>query len=646
MKKNTVKLFVLAIALGSSLVVSAQEMKRSRAFKDNVVESKMRAEKFSIEDAAREKEVTEFARLNNLPMEIRKDNVYMRLTYVRNGEPIYTKTFNEETAITSRVDKLHPNGSSGLGLTGRYYDNPDANADPERINIGVWDGEYPKVTHPEFTGRFFPIDGPANNPQDHPTHVLGTLIATGIDADAKGMAYEGFGMVANFANDFGEMALNAGSLVLSNHSYGLAEPNNSVTGVYFGGFAKRVDQITFDHPYYQPVFAAGNEGDGTYDNLTDRGLAKNGITVAAINKLNWVDLNTPQIASFSNWGPADDNRIKPDISAAGVNIYSTMAHLPVNPVDYDKMSGTSMACPSITGALALIQQYYAIQHTPADDIGFSRTYMLSSSLRALMAHCATEAGAVGPDAKFGWGVINAEKMADVITKEGTESMILENTLTLNQEYTLEVEALGSEPLVVTLAWTDPAPNISDCPANDPFCSSASIALVNDLDITVVKGSTINYPWKLTSNPASLAIKGNNSVDNIEKVEVANASGTYTIKIKHKGNTLVNPANPSQQQQVYSLVVTGVDSPLAAGDFTKDSFSVWPNPAQDRLNISMASSLENGANATVYDIQGRVVLVSKISAADTELNIESLNTGVYMVKVVNGNKTDVKKFIVK
>ncbi len=58
------------------------------------------------------------------------------------------------------------------------------------------------------------------------------------------------------------------------------------------------------------------------------------------------------MSSFSSIGVAPDLTLKPEITAPGGNVYST---LPGG--QYGEMSGTSMACPHMAGAAAVMQQY-------------------------------------------------------------------------------------------------------------------------------------------------------------------------------------------------------------------------------------------------------------------------------------------------
>lgn len=98
-----------------------------------------------------------------------------------------------------------------------------------------------------------------------------------------------------------------------------------------------------------PVVAAGNDfGDFGLGSLASPGTSERAITVAAVTSPKGT--GTRSIASFSASGPTPLSlRLKPDISAPGVSILSS-----VPGGRWESMSGTSMATPQIAGAAALL----------------------------------------------------------------------------------------------------------------------------------------------------------------------------------------------------------------------------------------------------------------------------------------------------
>jgi hypothetical protein len=63
--------------------------------------------------------------------------------------------------------------------------------------------------------------------------------------------------------------------------------------------------------------------------------------------------DTPQIYAFSSRGPTSDGRDKPEVSATGMVVLSAMPD-PSDPQGLGWASGTSMACPAVSGTVALL----------------------------------------------------------------------------------------------------------------------------------------------------------------------------------------------------------------------------------------------------------------------------------------------------
>lgn len=630
MKRTKLKLSFLALLLASAMQAQTPEQ-RQEIIKDYDVEALQQlADRFDSEYKENYALALKIADEKGWPLKIVNDEFEAELFGVSDeGYPLYNRTFNQGSAITSRSNHLNQGGSLGLNLQG------------QDMNVGVWDQNHPLLTHNDFQERAFVLDGSGVNASFHSTHVTGTIIASGTNnASGRGIAPMAYGWVNDWNNDFGEMAQQAAfGLLISNHSYGLI--SEQIPLYYFGAYinlSRSVDEVTFAAPGYQPVYAAGNDrdnwssinpGKGQNDLLAGRATSKNAITVAAVNQVsNYVSASSVSMSGFSNYGPTDDFRIKPDISAKGVGVISTSNS---NNTSYSSSNGTSMAAPGVSGVLTLLQQHHNNLHS---------SYMLAATLKGIMIHTADEAGpAEGPDHMFGWGLINAKKSAEMISGKNINAIVDQNTLTNGQTFTRTVLATGNEPLVVTVIWTDRPGTI-----NNGTIDLSTPTLVNDLDVRVTRNGVTYEPWRLTKNFASpLATRGDNNVDNVEKIEVTGTqAGNYEITITHKGNLVGGSQN-------YSLLVSGISDPLSTpmNDLV-NKIDVFPNPAIDKLNFFIPNEI-TASQIELYDIQGRRVLSRQLldnSSGNIEIDINDLSSGIYVVSIGLTNGMKINKKVVK
>ncbi len=538
------------------------------------------------------------------------------------GFPIYLITDNNIiSAITTGTNTVQPGGSLGLNLSGSgtFLNN----------KLAIWDGGSVYKLHQEFAGKTITLRD-TSTVIDHATHVSGTMLAKGVYAPAKGMAFNATTLQSyDFNNDVAEMSAAASTLLLSNHSYGDEAgwnfndqanrwewdglPGDTVDYT-FGFYSDRTqawDKIAFNAPYYLIVESAGNSRGSTgpavgqdyygyqsasnqtfvdkgprpanissnnsYDCISTTGNAKNILTIGAINPLPFGPTNSQSVAItfFSSWGPTDDGRVKPDLVGNGLNVLSTGS---ASPTSYITFSGTSQAAPNITGSLYLLQEYFA-QKTAGN-------FMRAATLKGLACHTAVDGGNVGPDYIYGWGLLDMKRAAQAITDNGIKSLITENALQQGQKQTFNVIASGNGALAATISWTDPEGTITP----DGVINDRTPKLVNDLDIRITDGTNTFKPWVLDpNNPSAAATTGDNIRDNVEQVYIAGAipGRAYTITVSHKGTL-------RSGSQAYSLIATGVGGSAYCT-------SAPLSNADSRINNVTLSNLNNmpPAGCTTY-----------------------------------------------
>ncbi len=493
----------------------------------------------------RKQEAKLFAQKNNIPLKrYNLDGSFDELQFIsEEGLPIYYTLNNVNAAISTRANYLNTGG--GLGLT----------LDGDNLTAYVWDGGGIRETHQEFDGaggtnRAVINDGVGINANSfHAQHVTGTILASGFDAAAKGMAWKANGLTHDWNNDVAEATTAAASgMLLSNHSYGFDA--TAIPDAWFGQYGQDAndwDTLMYNSPYYLMVVAAGNDGnddssnaaplDGqtAYDKLNGHATAKNNMVVANGQDAN-IDGSGNLVSvtrnSSSSEGPTDDYRIKPDIMGNGTALYSC---LETADNAYGSLTGTSMASPNVTGTLLLLQEHYN---------NLNGSFMKAATLKGLALHTADDVAPTGPDAQSGWGLLNAKRAAETLTTAAAttgSAIVSELTLTQGQTYSITVQSNGVDPLMASISWTDPAGTVNT------GTNSNTPALVNDLDIRLDNG-TVYTPWKLTGVTTNGT--GDNNVDPYERIDVTGASGNYTLTVTHKG-TLTGGS------QDFSLIVTGI-----------------------------------------------------------------------------------------
>ncbi|GGB14252.1 hypothetical protein GCM10011511_42560 [Puia dinghuensis] len=649
----------------------------------NKTELQKASQRLAAEHLAMEKILTQTALQKGWPLTLR--NKKGRLAYLRGidsrGFPYYVTTAdNIISAATIRTNTLWPGGSTGLALNG--------SSSVMKGKIAVWDEGLVRPTHVELTGRVTQVDG-ATTLSDHSTHVSGTMIAAGVNPLAKGMSFGAQLLQCyDFNNDASEMAAAAGKgLLVSNHSYAdiagwyyddsqsrwefWGNPGDTVD-IKFGLYdqdAQIWDSIAYNAPYYLIAKAGGNNpgetgpavgqpywrmnASGTFINAGNRptgisdnsgyntiatyGCSKNILTLGAVNPIpgGYSRSSDVVIASFSSLGPTGDGRIKPDVVADGVNVLSS-----ISTADnaYDIFSGTSMATPATAGSSFLLQEYYQKLH--------GGVFMRSSTLKGLLIHTADEAGnAPGPDYIFGWGLVNLQRAAGVITSDNTDQSqrVIESQLngtTASQTYT--VTASGKTPVTATLCWTDPPGAPVTIPSGIHNFKDTGIKLVNDLDLRITDNTTgkVYMPWILNpSNPGAAATKGDNIRDNVEKVELSDSlipGRAYTVAVTHKGTL-------QRGVQVYSLLLSGgggtapCTSAASAGGASVSSVTV--NGVKVTNTSTTCPANIDSSSATAFPLPAGESLPMSIVNASCNGTTNNRVIAVYIDFNNNGSFTD-------
>ncbi len=268
------------------------------------------------------------------------------------------------------------------------------------------------TTHPEFTGRvltgYNAFTGTTNvtDGDGHGTHVTGIIGAGRGNPSTSGMfgvAYNVFLLPIKSLDDRG---MGTSASVANGIQYAVNQRNSTLVAPALKPFAINLSlgssspSTTIETALRNAVgsgmvvaAAAGNSG-GSSPGWPAR-YAKETWANGQIIAVGAVDANNV-IASWSNRAGDTQSFY---LVAPGTSIYSTYSQLNRKTKQYDPiyatLSGTSMATPYVTGAVALIKS------------GWS--YLAAPQITSILFTSATDLGAPGVDAIYGRGMLNLER---------------------------------------------------------------------------------------------------------------------------------------------------------------------------------------------------------------------------------------------
>ena len=491
---------------------------------------------------------------------------------------------------------------------------PPYNLTGAGVFIGQTESGNPDDTHDDIQGRVHEIQTLGTS--THATHVAGIAAGTGVLSVPEGGTPQQWRGVAPAAEMWSwgsgsshlthyAAAIDSG-IVMSTNSWGwgVSSLNCSLYGDYSND-APEMDQIItgLHGRRILTLHSAGNERNDcdcgmsctpdylNYANQRPPGAtAKNTVSVGAKYS------NIGSLTTFSSWGPMDDGRLKPEVTAAGDHSTAAGIFAPYPGDTYGYLAGTSMSTPSAAGVTALFVE---------DFRNLMGVDPLPCTMKAHLVHTAADMDDAtpylnpGPDYASGYGVIQAKDLIDQL-RSGD---FVEDDVDNGQSDVRQLVVPGDATTVeVTLAWDDEA-----------GAQNANPALVNDLDLVVTDASgTRHYPWTLNpAMPAADAVQTQEDhLNPLEKVEVSGAlaAGPWTIEVR--GTTV--PMGP----QVYSLVWSHDGSPgaVAADEIAPapDGLRVvtlhpsHPNPSRPWTTIRYALAADNTVDLRILDVRGRVV----------------------------------------
>ena len=293
-------------------------------------------------------------------------------------------------------------------------------------------------------------------------------------------------------------------------------------------------------------------------------------------------------------------------------------------------------------AVTVLPQPLQVNQAPVANAGNNQT--ITAPLNSVVLNGNSSFDPDGTIAAYSWRQVSgpsASSIAAAKTSSATVSKLIVGQYVFELTVTDNNGSTNSDQITITVNPAAAKVNllpVADAGSSDTIQLPTNTYTLNASGSTDPDGTIVSYHWQQISGPNTAGSSSmNNPVVTLSNLQV----GEYAFQLTVTDNTGITST---------ATMNLTVEQGTAQNNLSStERFIVYPNPAHDVTTAKITSQVTGTVKITVYDMNGRQVLVAQTvkmdDVATKTLNISSLASGMYTVQITIGNKkTMVTKFI--
>ncbi len=335
---------------------------------------------------------------------------------------------------------------------------------------------------------------------------------------------------------------------------------------------------------------------------------------------------------YLNWLVIENKGITPVASGSVEFTYDAL-------VNFNNVSGVNAGNTVTNTGTGFVLDFVNLEPSQSESVVISMNVPIPTSLGTLLTNTATysvtDLSAENNTSVLSEIVIGSYDPNDIAESHGPNILHSSFETTDYLYYTVRFQNVGTADAI----------NVKIENILDVSLDKSSIVMLNSSHDNVFTRVGDQLKWQF---------------DNIhlpsEDMDEPNSHGYVYYKIKPVAGYKVGDMIPNTAEIYFDFnpaVVTNTFqtefvATLSNEKFSDSKFSIYPNPANDLVELKFKNHISNSIRTRVYDIQGKLILNSKTQLKNSAvlLNVSSLKRGLYFLKVNDGVNELTRKLIVE